>query len=306
MSSKYTNTNSNYSEVQLLKNKFLVPILKSYNEFIINKENDLENCVDEQKKYMIINNNVKYYLFVINKSCVNAYSSKNSQNTILYFFPDTSCNNTNILEKNFITDFYVEIDTVKTNFTSKNYLFEGYLYKKDNKCNYLLTDILAIDSKIITCNYSLRYAMLDNIIDQSKLVDLNGYLNIDIHSMLPYEDEESIMTNETKHLYKIFINNFMFKESINSIEIIKEKSIKKYIKSKIINDEINQEILKKIKKGKYIDVYDVSNIENNNNEGLLYIKTLSDSRKMLELLKQTDSIEIKCKWNEHFQKWQPI
>jgi hypothetical protein len=245
---------------------------------------------------MIPNNNNKFYLFITNKQ--NTTNNKNDNKyKILYFFPSNELNNN--LFKHLITDFYVEIDSHKTNFTKSNYLFEGFLYKKDAFNTFLISDILCIDNNIIECEYSLRYNLINNII--SNLDNLNGHLNIGIHSMFEYNSDNYNM------ILKMFKNNFKFKNDINSVQIINDNNLVKTNTKTICIDKLK----KRITKGKFIDVYNVFNINTNNNEGILYIRTINDSKTLRKMFEDKENngvffIEILCDYNEHFKKWFPI
>jgi hypothetical protein len=292
-SSKFLQSSSNFSETQLLKSKYLIPILESYNNLIL-KSKKIE--IKESQKYMIPNNNNKFYLFITNKQ--NTTNNKNDNKyKILYFFPSNELNNN--LFKHLITDFYVEIDSHKTNFTKSNYLFEGFLYKKDAFNTFLISDILCIDNNIIECEYSLRYNLINNII--SNLDNLNGHLNIGIHSMFEYNSDNYNM------ILKMFKNNFKFKNDINSVQIINDNNLVKTNTKTICIDKLK----KRITKGKFIDVYNVFNINTNNNEGILYIRTINDSKTLRKMFEDKENngvffIEILCDYNEHFKKWFPI
>jgi len=301
--SKFINSSVNYSETDVLKSKYLSSILELYNQYILTSTKSL---VDHNIKYIIPNNNNKYYLFIINKNAITA-NNINSKYKICYFFPDNNVVNIHNLEKNVISDFYMEIDINKTKFDKNNYLFEGYLYNTTinatNTKTFLVTDILAIDSNIVNCNYSLRYSLINQILLCQNLNNLNGHFNIGIHSVFDINNEQSDLDVQVNQLFEMFSNNFIFKEEINSIEYIDEVSLKKTNKILKIN---KKQAKKRISKGKYIDVYNVFNIDTNNHENILYVKTLSDSKKLIQMLESKDYIELECIYNTSFKKWQPI
>lgn len=289
--SHFISSSVNYSETQVLKNNFLSVILESYNEHILLNDSVKLN-LDVNSKYIIPNNNVKYFMLIINKSDITP-NNINNKYKICYFFTNNSTSNIH-------TDFYVEIDNNKTNFTKNNYLFEGYLYSKDNQNTFLISDILAIDSSIVKCDYSLRYSLIHKIISSQSLDNLNGHLSINIHSMF----EVTELGRSDKELFNIFKHNFIFKESINSIEYIEEKSLKKLQMIILGNEKDCKKTLKTIYKTKYIDVYEVNNIDTNDNEGILYIKTIKDSKKLYDICQ--DKIILMCTFNEKFNKWQIV
>ena len=298
--SKFLQSSSTFSETQVLKSKYLIPILESYNNLILTS-NKIE--IKESQKYMIPNNNNKFYMFITNKHDTTNNKNDNKYK-ILYFFPSNEQKNN--LFKYLITDFYVEIDSNKTNFTKSNYLFEGFLYNKDAFNTFLISDLLSIDNKIIDCEYSLRYNIINNIIKDKNLDNLNGHLNIGIHSMFEYTSD-----NEDNYniILKMFKNNFKFKNDINSVQIINDNNLVK-TNTQSINIDIEVPVNKKITKGKFIDVYNVFNINTNNNEGILYIKTIDDSKTLRKMFENKENIgvffiEILCDYNHHFKKWYP-
>lgn len=300
MSSKFLQSSSTFSESKLLKSKYLIPILESYNNLIL-----LSNKIDikEVQKYMIPNNNNKFYLFITNKN--DTTNNKNDMKfKILYFFPynDTdTIDKENNLFKHLTTDFYVEIDSNRCNFTKSNYLFEGFLYNKDLLNTFLITDILSVDNKIIDCKYSIRYTLINEIMKEHNLNNLNGHLNIGVHSMFEF--------NETLSVYlDVFKSNFEFKNDITCVQIINDNNL---IKTNTKNQDNDKKIMmKRITKSKFIDVYNVYNLMTNNDEGILYIQTIKNSKDIRKIFQDQEEkaiffIEILCEYNQHFKKWYP-
>lgn len=268
--SKFINNCVSYSESNVLKIKLLKPLLTNFNEHLVNiNKNSFKNSINTQD-YLIPNNNIKYYLFITNKTNVNP-QSKNFQ--LLYFFPEVTTNEN--------SDFYMEIDSI---FSKDNMLLEGYIY---NKNTFLATDILFTDSKLIDTNYNTRQSLLKNLIVIKN--NINGHFNIGIHHTL---------TNENYTC--IFMENFIYKNELKSIEYINEN----YKTQKHFN-VIKPTSQKIIEKTKYIEVYKVYNIETKNDEGILYIPKLTDAQKITKILNGNTSTIINCKWNERFYKWTP-
>lgn len=294
----FINKSVNYSQSTRLQTKILVPLLKLYNNFLLNN-NVNKNLLNKDINtglsldYLIPNNNKKYYLLITSKT--NLENVKENYN-IFYFFPDEISINAfkdNNLIKNTITDFYLEID----NKFSDEYLFEGYLYKQNDKYSYLLTDILIKNSEVIHLNYELRYTLLNEIIlsiPPGSLNELNNHMSINIHP---------IFNRANENLVKIFKNNFIFKNELCSIE-----NIDNLKKQRIFDKIIQEDDVKFIEIGKYTDVYNVYNHKTNNYEGILYIKGLKESKHLIELFKKSSNsrILLKCKYNINFTKWQPI
>lgn len=286
--SRFINSSANYSETNVLKSKLLYPILEQFNEYTSLAKSSKSNF-SIPVQYIIPNNQIKYFLLIVNKNAITSNSS-NSRYKICYFFPIDSKSNTH-------TDFYVELDNDKTSFSNNTYLFEGYMYPE----TFLITDVLAIDNEIIKCNYSLRYSLIQKIIYNQHLENLNGHLNINIHSTFEIQDE-----NHAQQLLHIFKNNFVFKNYINAVEYVDENYYSKQQKI-IFNEYISTPQLKNIAKTKYIDVYEVRNIETNDKENILYVQTINDSVKLRKLFENEDkNINILCTYNDNFKKWQPV
>lgn len=296
--SKFIATSVNYSETNLLKSKYLSNILELYNTELISESKTL---VNNEQKYIIPNNNNKYYLLIVNKNDITP-NNMNNKYKICYFFPHEDSND-NLIFKNSKIDFYVEIDNYKTTFNHNNYLFEGYLYNLNDQKTFLITDILAIDSKLIKSDYSLRYSLIYKLVSQQKLNNLNGHLTIGIHSIFELDSELYDANIQASQVFKLFKNNFTFKDEISAIEHVSEISLKKHIE---VSKIAIQNETKIITKGKYIDVYNVYNTITNNHEGILYVKGLKESKLIRPMFSENESIQIECSFNNNFKKWQPV
>jgi hypothetical protein len=294
--SKFIASSVNYSETDVLKSKYLSNILELYNRCILSSTKSL---INKGQQYIIPNNNKKYYLLIVNKNDITP-NNINSKYKICYFFPDHSNSSESLLDKNTMSDFYVEIDSNKTRFDKSIYLFEGYLYGDVSK-HYLITDVLSIDNKIITVPYSVRFNIINQIFSTQNLSNLNGHLSINIHSVFDIDTNDVDIQSE--QIFNMFKNNFVFKDEIIGLEYIKENTLTKVNKITKKNDNLET---KRITKGKYIDVYNVFNIESNNFENILYVKSLEDSRKLRKLFESSEYIDVKCKFHDYFKKWYPL
>lgn len=280
MSSKFLKNSVNYSETNLIKNKILKPLLEKYNSFLLNNSNKNTIFIDT-KTFLVPNNNNKYYCFITNKG--NNYKT-------LYFFPEE--------DSYAFSDFFLEIDSDKLNKIPQldNCLIEGYMYNQSNE--FLISDILINNSNIMTCNYSLRYSLIKTLFTLPIL--LNGHININIHNIL--EKKEN---NDDIQIYNIFKYNFKYGNEINSIEYIPESQFNK-TKITSLSPKSNEIKIKKITKCNFVDVYDVINIDDFNNEGTLYIKTISNSKFLRKITENKEFVEIECSYNTKFKKWQQI
>jgi len=287
----FLNKSVNYSQTKLLKSSILAPLLKKYNEFVLQSKGksivlnkDVNTGISYD--YIIPNNNNKYYLLVTKKTQLEQI---NTNYNILYFFPDSyQCN----LVKPENSDFYLEIDNVFKN----DFLLEGYLYKHDDKYEYLLTDILLKNNNVINVAYELRMTLLNEIlleITREKLKQLNNHMTINIHPIFDMENE---------NLVYIFKKNFIYKNEICSVERISKFEKTRYIEQAFSDTTI---LTKNITTTNYTDVYNVYNYTSNNFEGILYIKGISQSKHMKELFKQNKILHLECTYNTKFLKWQP-
>ena len=296
----FLNKSVNYSQTDFLKTKILSPLLVSYNDFLIKKDNRSDINLDVNTgisyDYLIPNNNKKYYLLItkkrlleqnnVNDNLKNMNNRSNSNSyDLLYLFPDQHNS-----EKDDCSDFYMEIDPV----FNDEFLLEGYLYKDQNKYSYLLTDILIKNKQIIDVSFELRYTLLNEIIRSVRmecLKELNNHMTINIHPVFDMENTCFV---------KIFKNNFVYKDQITAIEHISSFVKRRYV------DTIKNSDVKRLEIGRYTDVYNVYNSSTNNGEGILYVKGVNESQRLKDLFKDTKTITLECSWNAHFSKWQPI
>jgi hypothetical protein len=286
--SKFITNSSNFSESHYLKSKLLKPILEAYNKLLLEESSTF---VDKMEvKRFIPNNGRKYYLFITNKS--------NIQNTkcnykILYFFPENEkCEN---------TDFFIE--TEYTSFTSPlpNILLEGYLYNKDVKPDYLVTDLLYYGTRPQNCDYTLRLKLIEEIVGAG-IKDINCFIDIHIHPTFKCSEVDE--DGPDKSLLTIFKSNFVYAKELTDIEFVRERcvSFKKMKTSKIVYDPCE----KRIQKTNYSDTYKVFNLETGNAEGILYVRSIIISKRLRDLTRDETSITIQCEYNTSFCKWAPV
>lgn len=265
-----------YSQTESFKHSLLAPLLKTYNEYLLSSNTQMPI---KSESYLIPNNNQKFYLLV---------TVKNSTCNQLYFFKSASLQSADPLLDNQLSEFFLEIDKR----FNESLLFEGYMYK-DQSFSFLATDLLMKNNQVVMLDYPLRYAFINEIfIKTSSLQHLNDHLNISIHPIFPSCNELMIA---------IFRNNFMFKQTINAMETI---SNNKKSRQLLEAPEEHGGCLKLIERGAYADVYTVKNASTRDNEGILYIKGVVESKYAKQLLKSNNTIEHMCSYNTSFNKWQ--
>ena len=117
----------------------------------------------------------------------------------------------------------------------------------------------------------------------------------------------TIRQNEQeKKINETFINilkvNFKYNSELNNSELIFEKSI---LKKQLPKGKIEKKPSKKyITKGKKIELYNVFDLKTKNAEGILYIKTLKDSKFIKSLFLENKSVILDCKFNTEKMKWE--
>lgn len=290
----FINKSANFSQANLLKSGVVKDLLTSYNKFYLSQTNS--SCCLGKKNYIVPNNSKKFYLLISHNSRIQKQENFN----LLYFFTDLLTNEIiqkNNLEKNILTDFFMEINLLFT----KEYLLEGYLYTDTDSSNisnfhFLITDILFINEEIVNCDYTMRYALINEhfLPILQKLNRLNDHLTISIHPVF----EES-----NGSIVKVFLNNFHFASQINSLEVVSSfKKTRKILTGKNTIEE------KTISKTNLSDVYNVTNLSTNNHEGILYVKSLKISKELRNKFQNTqnDTFKLKCQFNTQFNKWEPI
>lgn len=290
----FINKSVNYSQTILLKKSFLLNDIKIYNDFLLKLKN--EKKIGIQNNPLIVNNNKKYYLYITKKSNLD---NSNSSYNILYFFPDSKSLDfykDDKLIRNKMNDFYIETN----NLFDENILLEGYLYTRNETplyYHYCVTDILVKNNTVVNCDYQLRYTLINELLLDKNLENLNDNMSISIHHVL-YQINSGLVS--------IMLNNFKYKKELCCIEEISndfQKTIVKFIEPSFELTDV-----KYISKGKYSDVYNVININTKENEGILYVKGIKESKKLKELFEKcnSESVQIKCEYNKSFNKWQPI
>jgi hypothetical protein len=253
-------------------------LLNEYNEKV--KITNSSNIASDEY-YILLNNSNKYFCYIFNKNDI--ITSDKSSYKIMYFF-----------KNDYSHDFFVEIDDTET--FLHDCLLEGYIYESDTKKEFLATDILSLNDKIITNNYNLRLFILLEVLfyDIVKLQNLNGHININIHPYLHSDNQDFV---------EILSYNFKYNSQINSRELV---DVYKFNKIQyVINNDI-QNSDKIIEKTNLQEVYKVYNSISNDYEGLLYIKTLQDSGFIHSLFNTNTKYKMNCSYINKLNKWTPI
>lgn len=288
--SKFLKNSLPYLEIDAIKKDILKGILEKCNNAYKTHCTILETIskYDSQNHY-IVNNNQKYYLLIFNY--------KPNYKTLYFFKAPSSAPSPQPSDNTLVpTDdsFCIEIDG--TYFPKKHYLFEGYMYVKDNIMTFDTTDVIYVD-KYINAKYSVRRALLHELLydNLEHLVLLNWTLNLGIHHVLTNRD-----------LIPVFQNNCKFKEMMCCIETVPDNSVNKTIELYSVPC-IYGSVSKYITKGIYPDVYHVKDYYTNNDDGILYVKTLQDSVLMNKLFENGASeVVLEATFNNTLKKWSPV
>jgi hypothetical protein len=263
-----------------------------YNKHIVTQLSSDKFATQSSNFHIIPNNGNKYYLFITKKNKLE--QCKDSFN-IMYFFPDSQrCNpNANRILKD---DFFVEIN----NTFDHDILLEGYLYENEDKYSFLTTDILVKNSNVVDVDYSLRYTIVNELLYPkiNHLTNLNNHITIGIHPTF---------TSNSDSILDIFKNNFVFKHLLCSIEYIYNFTKQRYTDKNIMHCPSNLELEEKvIRKAKLPDVYTVHDVNTGNQQGILYVKGLKESKYLKSITTEQTSFRCKCSFNKIFNKWQPV
>lgn len=234
------------------------------------------------RKYIIPNNNKKFYVFYTNKGDA---QNKNSYK-ILYFFS----------KGNEYADFFMEIDNKKSLSNFDSLLLEGYLYgRPELNHTFMVSDILMCNEKTLDEGYFFRHSLISKTFkNNEELKDLNGHMSIKLQPVLEYNTE--------KNLLEIFKKSFPFEKELCSLETIDEDNPIAKTNSVSFQKDKSQE-MKLIQKTSFFDVYKVLDKNTHDNQGILYVRTVKDSKFLKEITKDDTQIEIMCEWNNTFKKW---
>lgn len=252
------------------------------------------NIDNENLSYLLLNNGNKYYIWI--------YTVENEAR--MYFFKEND-----ILDESCITIKKSDINwNINWNLNSdklvglnKNcYLLEGYVFENEMYFSDILYPYYKLD-------YNNRREIMYNLINKSSsnlpYVVMYRGKDIIIGKVLPVIRQEPQEKTLNKTFENLMFANFKYGRQLEEKSLIFEKSVlKQKLKQKKI---IRNEEYKKIRKGKKIELYEVYNILNGNYEGLLYVKSLKDSKKMKCLIEENidDNLNMKCKFDEEKMKW---
>jgi hypothetical protein len=254
------------------------------------KKCNLVNVDNENTKYLLVTNGNKYFVWISKFKETEFLNNEEAkvEKAIVFIF-----------SKSLITEQWVIVPLTVINweYTHEEYLFEGYLF--DNELYF---------SDIIYPNYNKGYLdrreIIKNIFkSQTKLTyikEKRGENDIILGKLINMIEIKEDGRDET--MKKLLLKNFKHKIDYVSEEIVNGRELVKTTISKEIKNK-NEE-LKEIEMGKKIELYNVYNVETKNNEGLLLVKTLKQSKFLKEQFeKSSNRILVNCKYDEKRKKW---
>jgi hypothetical protein len=288
-----------YSQTCKVKHDIVIPKLRKYNNVMLEKIQEVQFKPNDAPYKIFPNNNKKFFVFITHKS--NVDQNTNDSHNIVYFFPDDVSKDyykDNKLVNNVMTDFFIEINK---RFESE-LLLEGYLYQHNGLYQFLCTDLLMINDRVLTVDHDTRWSLLHEYIYFNKfgsLEQLNHHISFELH---PYVLSSSMC------LLPIFSANFIHKDEIVCEEHVYDKSRERQIYCGTTMDNNEPQLCPKlVRRTKLTDVYDVYDANTKNNQGIMYIKGLKESRWMRDLFKQSTSetMPVQCWFDRQFNKWRP-
>ncbi len=242
------NYENGYSMLESFR-KTLVSHLEVYNKFTANNATALyEHNLGIQKEYFIHNNNNKFYCFI---------DVKHNYNLLFVF---------SLLDGKISQDFFIKTARI----FHKPILLEGYMYtSKEEQCRtFSVTDLLVYNRSVASGYYNQRYKDLCELITpeivDSVLTNMDNKVSITIHKVC-----------ETANSGKVDVES-PYIEHVRGFY----KANKRYLA--LPSTEVT---VKVVSKGKFSDVYNVQDSATKNSEGLLYIKTISESKYLYNLFK---------------------
>ena len=290
-------------------------------DYIINRLKNKYDLSINKKHAFILNQRSIYFLektqhiISIKSSGTNYYLYLTTINNINYCF---------FIDRKIKSGYtYPRIISVKYCFDDivfKDTLLDGELVRDANDNDswiFLITDILVHNGIKLECNiinrFNLLYEMLTKHYNQNHDIDICPLV---VKKLFLYKDYDELITRfipslpyKTNGLYFNSLNPkhanqlYLFKNS-------KDNNIKKPNIKPIKQNENNTKVLK-LKKTDKSDIYSLfcQNRDEEHNLGIACISNLRTSkliRKLFSEDKQYDFINVNCKFNQKFKKYEPI
>ena len=291
-------------------------------QYIMNRLKEKHN-INMNKKHAFILNQKSVYFLEKTQHIISIKSS--GTNYYLYL---TNINNINYcfyIDRKIKSGYtYPRIISVKYSFSDEIFedtLLDGELVRDQDDNDswiFLITDLLVLKGKKLDCNivnrFNLLYEMLTNSYNKNHDLDICPLI---VKKLFLYKDYDELITRfipslpyKTNGLYFNSLNTkhanqlFLFKTGNN------HHSKKSFVKKKqpVEEKKAAKEIVLKMVKTEKSDIYNL--FCDNRNElhklGMAHISNLRTSKMIRKLFQGEENILVNCKYNEKFNKYEPI
>ena len=290
MSNKNIDYNSKDIKSYIINYLYNCINISKYKYELINNFNDIQPLKDEIH-HVSPNFSGKNNFIVFLKINKNFYSILVDRTTLKY--------NKNNLNFDKVKFFPLNVKAKQNIYDGT--ILDGKLIKtKTNKLIFLITDVFILEGKNMLED-KLENKLINIKIYLEKNIKIDNFCKItfDINKLYKYNDIHNIIKENKNHeLYNLYGIIFYPKKSgitkiFNNIELVSDKDKYAYIQ---------------LKKKDLPDVYDtfILNDDKLNNTGIAYIPTIELSQYCSQVFSYNHSIIFKCKWNNKFDKWEPI
>ena len=296
-------------------------------QYIMNRLKEKHNININKKHAFILNQKSVYFL----EKTQHIISIKSSGTN--YYLYLTNINNINYcfyIDRKIKSGYtYPRIISVKYSFSDEVFedtLLDGELVRDQDDNDswiFLITDLLVLKGKKLECNivnrFNLLYEMLTNNYNKNHELDICPLI---VKKLFLYKDYDELITRfipslpyKTNGLYFNSLNTkhanqlFLFKTG-NNHHSKKQFAKKEHNNVKKNENEKSSNIILKIVKTEKSDIYNL--FCQNRNEahklGMAHISNLRTSKMIRKLFQGTsgENILVNCKYNEKFNKYEPI
>ena len=297
-------------------------------QYIMNRLKEKHNININKKHAFILNQKSVYFL----EKTQHIISIKSSGTN--YYLYLTNINNINYcfyIDRKIKSGYtYPRIISVKYSFSDEVFddtLLDGELVRDQDDNDswiFLITDLLVLKGKKLECNivnrFNLLYQMLTNDYNKNHELDICPLI---VKKLFLYKDYDELITRfipslpyktnglyfnslNTKHANQLFLfktgNNHHSKKSI-----VKKKE---NVKQNESQNEKSINIVLKIEKTEKSDIYNLfcKNRSESHKLGMAHISNLRTSKMIRKLFQGTsdENVLVNCKYNEKFNKYEPI
>lgn len=189
-------------------------------------------------------------------------------------------------------DFCIESDSrvegLKGDIILRVCLFDSKGCDKDKKI-LMVQDILVKNSQVVKVSYNLRYLIVLDLV-------FDTLMHEKFHPKFKFRVSPQLEVGKTN--LDVFFSNFKYK--LGGLGLMNDDSFQQIY---YMIEDVPKVKTFRIKKTEFTDVYNVYDLETDESNGLLYIKTLKDSKWLRE--QDQDVLEIDCIYNTRFDKWSP-